>query len=585
MESRDLLAHLEKLEKGLEHFSFSELNGSEATNLKNSFLDFKNHLEAKMFGDVIVSSSSSSTAKSNKKSIDAYAKETSLIANVSHEIRTPLNGIVGFIDLLKDTQLDAIQEDLVSALSSTSNNLMVIINELLEFSKIAAGQERFEAIPFRLKNMVEEIKFLSETLIVDKAVTVHTLVDSKIPEILIGDPSKLSQVLLNLMGNAVKFVEKGNITLNIKFKHAKKGKVRLQFDVIDTGIGISEENIKRIFETYQQAEDTTAANYGGTGLGLSIVKQIIEKQGGLIKVASILGRGTTFTFELDFEHNDTISDAEVRNHFEPKTAVELSQKNILVIEDNLLNQKLFKQQLEINSCNVAVASNGVEGLKFLEENPVDLVLLDLRLPILNGFEIAEKIRSHKNTVIKNLPLLAVSADISVTDKEKCVNAGINDYLLKPYLINELKQKIVDLTTDNIPNTSNTKIIESQLVSGATVNILPLYKECLENADLLGEFLGIFEQNIIEFIGAIRVHTHEKNYKGIEFATHKIKSSLQLVHADGLFDLAVEMENLAKSKDKFETIKKVYHAFLDEYPQIQHQINTNLNLLKPPKSGK
>lgn len=583
MESRELLTQLEKLERGLEHFSFSELNGSEATNLKKSFLDFKTHLEAKMFGDVIVTSSSSPNTIENAQGFNT--KETSLIANVSHEIRTPLNGVVGFIDLLKDTKLDAVQEDIVNALSSTSNNLMVIINELLEFSKIAAGQERFEAIPFRLKNMVEEIKFLSETLIVDKKVTVHTLVDSNIPEVLIGDPSKLSQVLLNLMGNAVKFVEKGNITLNVKFKQAKKNQVRLQFDVIDTGIGISEENIKRIFETYQQAEDSTAANYGGTGLGLSIVKQIIEKQGGSIKVTSVLGRGTTFTFELDFERNTSNTDVEIINHFEPKTAVELSQKNILVIEDNLLNQKLFKQQLEHSSCNVAVASNGVEGLKFLEENPVDLVLLDLRLPILNGFEIAEKIRNHKNTVIKKLPLLAVSADISVTDKEKCVRAGINDYLLKPYLINELKQKIADLTegTLNIPSTINST--ERQLLSGATVNILPLYKECLENVDLLSEFLGIFEQNIIEFVGAIKVHTHEKNYRGIEFATHKIKSSLQLVHADGLFALATEMESLAKAKDQFENIKKVYHAFLDEYPQIQHQINTNLNLLKPPKSGK
>jgi len=299
LKAKSLLSQIYRLEDSLSEFSIDELNASEAFKLKESYASFKKNIEAKIFNPGVPAYSELEetpvTFEENvvqESAVNTHKEANKLIANVSHEIRTPLNGIIGFADLLKETKLQGSQIEQVNAIQSASYSLMEIINELLEYSKLSAGLETFESIDFNLNNLVKDVSYLCDTLIVNKEILLKIKVDEAIPETLIGDPSKLSQILLNIMGNAIKFVEKGQISLEVALKELRNKKTYLlEFTITDTGIGMSSKQLNHIFDSFKQAEHDTFTKYGGTGLGLTIVKQIIEKLEGDIKVKSKKGVG------------------------------------------------------------------------------------------------------------------------------------------------------------------------------------------------------------------------------------------------------------------------------------------------------
>ena len=350
MKSKDLLQHISELEKELNGFSFEKLNAEEAAHLKKSFDLFKNTLRAKISENAYTTSTSTSSdldapyvplsteIESTSVHRNGNKDESMLIAKVSHEIRTPLNGIIGFTDLLRESKLTKQQLEHVNTIQSASNSLMDIINELLEYSKLSAGLEHFESIHFNFYSIVRDAMYLCNTLIVDKEIKLEVDMDTGIPEVLIGDPSKLSQVLLNLIGNAIKFVETGGICLKVALKKESEDQLWLEFDITDTGIGISEDNLKHIFDSFRQAEHNTYIKYGGSGLGLSIVKQIIENLKGDIKVSSSLGIGTTFKFTLPYTKGnlqEPQEDIQDTIKVKDKKATIRGMK-ILVFEDNTL---------------------------------------------------------------------------------------------------------------------------------------------------------------------------------------------------------------------------------------------------------
>lgn len=299
IKSKNLFTYLSDLEVELSNFSFDELTSEEASELKKTYLAFKNDLEKKFFGE---KSSFSKKKITNDESVKANnVNETMLIANVSHEIRTPLNGIIGFADLLKESDLTKDQTNHVNAIQSASHTLMSIIAELLDYSKLSAGLSHFESIDFNFHKLINDVTYLCKTLIVNKDVALEVRMDKAIPKNLKGDPSKLSQVLLNLIGNAIKFVEKGSIQLQITQVGLNNKEVFLEFDVTDTGIGMSENSLEHIFDSFKQAEADTYSKYGGTGLGLNIVKQIIEHLNGEISVSCSLGKGSSFKIILPYK--------------------------------------------------------------------------------------------------------------------------------------------------------------------------------------------------------------------------------------------------------------------------------------------
>ena len=300
LKTQDLLSQLSQLESSLNDFSFEELTTEEAASLKTSFNDFRSRLENRILNP----SEAVVRAKPVKKSEDNSGKDdngTKLIAHISHEIRTPLNGIIGFANLLREEKLNPSQLKKVDAIQNASYNLRDIINEVLEYSKLTSGVESLDTIDFNFHGLINDVIYLCQTLIVDKNVDLQVSIDSKIPKTMMGDPSKLSQILLNLLGNSIKFVEKGQINLMVGIKEKKQNTYVLDFAVKDTGIGIPKDKLKTVFESYKQAEDDTFSKYGGTGLGLSIVKELVEKQNGKIFVNSIEGKGTEFLFTIPFK--------------------------------------------------------------------------------------------------------------------------------------------------------------------------------------------------------------------------------------------------------------------------------------------
>lgn len=599
MKSKDLTYHLSDLESKLSNLSFEKLTTEEAAQLKKTFNSLKNSLEEKLIGTV---SSNTSSAYSNVEAEEERntKKDTAiqtpnkfldntvehLVAKVSHEIRTPLNGIIGFTDLLKESELSEEQKQHVSAIQSASYNLMDIINELLEYSKLSAGLEHFESVNFNFYSLVRDVMFLCNTLIIDKEVKLEVDMDTKIPEMLVGDPSKLSQILLNLIGNAIKFVNKGDIYLKITALRQSNTDIVLDFKIIDTGIGISEEHLEHIFDAFRQADNDTFKKYGGSGLGLNIVKQIIENLNGNIYVSSTLGVGTTFNFELPFIVGTKMSKEKDEQHnVNIKNRKDLvKDMQILVFEDNLLNQKLIEKRLISWGCIVHITDNALYGLNILENNKIDLVFMDLRMPVMDGFEVTRKIRSSKNTYISQIPIIALTADFTIKDKEQCQDNGINDYILKPYSPDELLLKLTSNRTEmkmmdkKVPKIENKS---SEIIEGTApkIDLKLILEECMGELDLLEELISLYKQNALEFIGNVKHHLQLADYENIQFAAHKMKSGLAMMQTFSLHSIVVEMHKTCITDKDHKHLEFLYNCFLEEYPVVEDAIEKEMKKLK------
>ena len=591
MKSNELLSYISDLESKLNSFSFEELTSDEAVRLKNSFQAFKEKIEAKTQKKERVDSvrrvkSLSGNLKKRKKAVTT-SNEEQLIARVSHEIRTPLNGIVGFTELLSESSLTEDQSSHVQAIKGASNTLLNLINELLEYSKLTSGTAYFESVDFNFHNIVNDVCYLCETLIVNPKIDFNVTYSEAIPENLIGDPSKLSQVLLNLIGNAIKFVEVGSIHLTIDVVKKSKSKVILDFSVTDTGIGIAADKLTTIFDYYKQASDDTQKNYGGTGLGLSIVKHIIASLNGEISVASELGVGTTFNFSLPYEigqPKDFVSNVLVDEEILEQER-QVGKLNILVFEDNTMNQKLIQNRLNNWGCSNFITDDLTEGVAILEHYKIDVILMDLRMPVTSGYIVAKVIREHQNDRIKNLPIIALTADFSIKDKNLCAATGINDYLLKPFDSKVLLQKITKNTNtfNQIDPMKSPQVISKiNAVESCNVNLSDVIDDCLGEVEMLEELVMLFKQNIVEFIGKTKVDLKNADIKGVQFNTHKIKAGLRIMRTDGLLRIAEQMHKVCLDDQDFKYLNFLFDCFVKEYPVIESEIATAIAAFKKDK---
>ena len=525
------------------------------------------------------SSSNQTVLSKGLKESKTTANSTMLIAKVSHEIRTPLNGIIGFTDLLKEDGLSKGQLSKINAIQSASNSLLEIINELLDYSKLSSGLGSFETNNFQFQNVVNDVVYLCNTLITRKEVKLKTKIDSNIPKVLLGDPSKLSQVLLNLLGNSIKFVEKGEISLIIKIKKRDRNSIYLEFVIKDTGIGISENNIKHIFDPFKQADQNTLIKYGGSGLGLSIVKQIIERSKGEIKVSSELGVGTTFKFFLPYEigkEKDMVKNDE--STFSMDEGIkQVRNMSILVFEDNSLNQKLIETRLKSWECETFITDNAYTGMDILENHAIDIVLMDLRMPGMSGFEVTDLIRQNHNQNINQVPVIALTADFTTQNREQCEVHGINDFILKPYTPEGLLSKLVN---NRIAESSLLLGSESRLVydNAPKIDLSSLLDDCMGEYELLENLISLFKQNVLEFIGACCIHLKNKDYEGFAFASHKIKSGLAMLKTNSLLSIVEKIHKYSKNGTGMEELEKRYTAFIMEYSIVEKAIDDDMEKL-------
>jgi signal transduction histidine kinase/DNA-binding response OmpR family regulator len=374
------------------------------------------------------------------EAVEARKSQEQFLANMSHEIRTPMNGIMGMVQLIGGTNLSNEQKEYVETIKESASNLLVIINDILDFTKIVAGKVLIEHIDYNFRdiinNSIKIIHFKAE----EKGILLTSEIDKRIHPVLTGDPVRLNQILINLVGNAIKFTEKGEVKVSVKLLEEDDENVKLQFAVSDTGIGIAPDKLNSVFDSFTQESSSTTRKYGGTGLGLTITKQLIELQGGTITVESRPGAGSTFTFCLPLKKSNTniLPSKSVANS---KPAHVLSDVNILLVEDNLINQKVASYTLSKQGAQVEIANHGKEAIIMIEKKKYDVILMDIQMPEMDGFETTQYIRNNEKDWISKTPIIAMTASALVSERVKCLASGMNDYISKPFQAKELYDKI------------------------------------------------------------------------------------------------------------------------------------------------
>ncbi|MEI6347864.1 MAG: response regulator [Bacteroidota bacterium] len=381
--------------------------------------------------------------KAKDKAESAVKSKQQFLSNMSHEIRTPMNAIIGFTKVVLKTDLSAKQKEYLTAIKISGDALILLINDILDLAKVDAGKMTFEQTPFKMALSISSMLHLFEEKIQEKNIELVKEYDKNIPDVLVGDPVHLRQIILNLVSNAIKFTTKGKITVSVRLLREDETKACIEFTITDTGIGIAENKISTIFENFQQASSGTSRLFGGTGLGLAIVKQLTELQGGTIRVKSKIGKGSTFSFRLSFlKTKDEVNPNSYREETEiAQLDTEIKNIKVLVVEDMALNQLLIKTILDDFGFERDVASNGKIAIEKLQRKSYDLILMDLQMPEMNGFEATDYIR---NTMNSNIPIIALTADVTTVDLAKCKAIGMNDYIAKPIDERLLYRKIIGI---------------------------------------------------------------------------------------------------------------------------------------------
>ncbi|MCP4295928.1 MAG: response regulator [Proteobacteria bacterium] len=521
------------------------------------------------------------TAENSKEIAEAATESKSeFLANMSHEIRTPMNAIIGFIYLALDTKLSDPQRDYLDKIQTASHNLLGIIDDILDFSKIEAGKMDVENIVFQIEDVLSDLNDLIQLKARDKGLDIIIIHPKKKIVNLIGDPLRLRQVLINLVGNAVKFTDHGQVIISVEPIEESKNSITLRFSIKDTGIGMSKTECNLLFNSFSQADTSTTRRFGGSGLGLAISKKLVELMGGEMGVKSKPNHGSTFFFTLPLGKK-LQSEVETKKlpqqQLRDKKVLDGFQNaQILLAEDNEINQQVARKILEKNGVHVTIANNGRQAVRMVEQGGFDLVLMDIQMPEMDGYQATNEIR--QKSTHQSIPIVAMTAHALLKDRQKCLDAGMNDHISKP--INP--ELLIDVLIrwikpgQRIPKQIPTRRDQSDIELPDRLpglNLKELKKQLLNDFGLLRDLLINFQNKKSDSVEMIEIALKNVNHKQAIHIAHTINGS---AGALGAFELSQK----AKRLEILLTDGQEYKVALQEFKKEFDVVFNSLTLLLP-----
>jgi PAS domain S-box-containing protein len=508
--------------------------------------------------------------EAKQQALESANVKEQFLANMSHEIRTPINSVIGFTNLLQKTTMTEEQKQFVNLIQSASENLLTIINDILDISKIEAGMLRIEKNPFSLRGLCNSIETMFYHKAREKSLSFSIYIQENIPDTLNGDAVRLTQILVNLISNAIKFTQKGGITINITLVNQTSESARLRFMVKDSGIGIPADKLEAVFERFEQGETDTTRKYGGTGLGLSIVRNLVELQGGTISVNSEPGKGTEFIFEIAYSLV-TVGEP-VATTLPDKAEIDpgaFPDAKILVVEDNAMNQLLIKYTFQNWKVNFELADNGAKAIEWLQRSTFDLVLLDIQMPLMDGYATSQTIRKELKS---DIPIIAMTAHALAGEREKCLSYGMNDYISKPIHEKELYMLLKRYLGDGKDS------IESLKNNLHYVDLNFLQDMVMGSGDFLKTVIKQFLKQFPGEMEALKKAVDDKDTRQVATLSHHIQSTVSILGKNTPFFQQLEkLEKLSKKNPSPKTLTAEYEKLNDYKQSLLQEVNQLLNI--------